>query len=268
MRGSFDISCNRRDDGVTAIGHQAISAPWHLSKPYWDGHVLLVQAVNATAGIFSGDQLALNVEVTEGAAVLLTSPSASRIHTMPHGEASLTQTIRVKPNAWLEWMPELFIPQRNCRYRQFSEIHVDQGAGGYMVESLAPGRVEHGEAFEFDSLSWSTKIWVGQKLVMAERYPITPTNDALHDLAAGLKTRYFANAFLINPAELPFREWQRQVMEWNNPSISIGGTQLAENFYLFRMLTDTSVQLKETLARLRTLLAEHIAPLRQSARKL
>jgi urease accessory protein len=268
MRGLFEISCDRREDGVTAIGRQAISAPWHLSKPYWDGHVLLVQAVNATAGIFSGDHLSLNVEVTEGAAVLLTSPSASRIHTMPHGEASLNQSIRVAMDAWLEWMPELFIPHRNCRYRQTTEIHLDRQASGYMVETLAPGRVEHGEAFAFDSLSWSTKIWMDQKLVLTERYPMTPDNGSLRDLMAGNKTRYFANAFLICPGELPFRDWQRHVMEWNDPSISIGGTQLAENFYLFRMLADTSEQLKETLARLRSLLATNIAPLRQSARKL
>lgn len=268
MKGTFDITCVRRPDGTTAIGHQAVSAPWHLSKPYWDGSVLLVQAVNATAGIFAGDHLEMSIAVERGASVLLTSPSASRIHTMPDGEASLVQKIRVAENGWLEWMPELFIPQRGCRYRQTTEICADAGGRLFFVESLAPGRVAHGESLAFDQVEWTTSVRRAGKLVLAEHYPLNATNHSLRDLQAEGTTRYFASAMLIHDGITEFRKWQQAIAEWSNRETRIGATQLDADVFLFRMMTESSETLKELLKNLRNLLAETIAPLRQSARKL
>jgi urease accessory protein len=268
MHGVFHINCICRASGETTIGPQTVSAPWHLSKPYWDGHVLLIHAVNATAGIFAGDHLEMRVGVESGASVLLTSPSASRIHTMPHGEATLQQHIRVADDAWLEWMPELFIPQRECRYRQITAIELAPRARAYVVESIAPGRVAHGESFAFSSLNWSTRINLGGTLVFSERYELAPDNGSLIDLQTALATRYTATAYVIHPGELPFRDWQQTVMAWQDGSLFIGGTQPADGFYLFRVVADSSERLKETLSRLRALVAEKIPELRQSARKL
>ena len=268
MQGTFDITCRRLADGTTSIGHQAVSTPWHLSKPYWDGHILLVQAANSTAGIFAGDHLSLNVKVTEGASVLLTSPSASRIHTMNDGEATLRQTISVEKDGWLEWMPELFIPQRNCRYRQSTEIFVADGASAYLVETLAPGRVAHGEQFAFAHVEWSTRIHHGNKLILAERYPLSPTNDSLADLTRNGKARYFANALLIHPGSDNLKEWQSRLQDIKSPTDMMGATMIDENAYLFRLLCDDSEQLKTLLSKLRAMLSNYFPLLKQSARKL
>ncbi len=267
MRGSFDITCVNRPDGTSAIGAQSISAPWHLSKPYWDGEVLLVQAVNATAGIFAGDHLTMNVCVEPGASVLLTSPSASRIHTMPRGEATLTQHLRVATGGWLEWMPELFIPQRGCRYRQSTEIEVASGASAYLVETLAPGRVAHGEAFAFEHIAWQTRIRIDGQLMLAEHYRFDPADHSLRDLR-GPPPRYFANAVVITDAPMPVRVWQEHIGNWNSDMVRIGGTQLAPALFLIRLLAGSSEHLKSTLAQLRMLAASVLPGLRQSARKL
>lgn len=268
MQGSFEISCRRQPDGVTAIGQQMISAPWHLSKPYWDGKILLVQAVNVTAGIFAGDHLAFQVKVEPGASVLLTSPSASRIHTMPDGEASLQQTINVAGDAWLEWMPELFIPQKNCLYRQITEINVEAGGSLYAVETLAPGRVAFGESFEFNRITWSTRVHHGGRLILSERYPLSTRDHSLNDLKTNRRSRYFANAILIYPAVLPFRDWQTNLLATCRDQLMIGATRLCEGVYLFRVIADTSELLKEALTALRSMLSTSIPLLGQSTRKL
>ncbi len=268
MNGSFDIACGRRDDGETVITTRTVSAPWHLSKPYWDNGVLLVQAVNATAGIFAGDHLAFRVRVNPGASVLLTSPSASRIHTMPDGEASLTQTIEVETGGWLEWMPELFIPQRGCRYRQQTAVHVAAGASLYMVETLAPGRVAHGEVFAFERIAWSTKLSVDTNLVMVEHCPLVPADDEPADLRRVGGPWYYAGASLVHAGELPFTEWQRTIHDWNTPSVHIGATMLEEGVYSFRLLAAGSEALRETLRTLRALLAGSIPRLACPTRKL
>lgn len=268
MIGTFDIACIKKPDGSTAIGRQAVSAPWHLSKPYWDGAVLIVQSVNATAGIFAGDHLAMRVDVGPDAAVLLTSPSASRIHTMPHGEASLEQSLSVAGGGWLEWMPELFIPQRDCRYRQKTSIDVAEGGALYAVETLAPGRVAHGETFAFERVSWLTRLKVANQLILSEHYPLKPSGPSLRDLQMFDHAWYFANALVVSPAISGSQEIRSVIAGWNNQALRIGATGIHATTLLVRLLAVDSVLLKQTLARLRELLAGHAPLLHRSSRKL
>ncbi|HMP88840.1 MAG TPA: urease accessory protein UreD [Kiritimatiellia bacterium] len=268
MQGTFDITCQRREHGETYIARQYVSSPWHLSKPYWDGQILLVQAANATAGIFSGDHLSLRVDVREHAAVLLTSPSASRIHTMHKGEATLRQSISVSANAWLEWMPELFIPQNKSSYRQITQVDVEKGGMLYMVETLAPGRVAHGESFKFERVEWTTRINHAGRMVLSERYPLSPGNGSLIDLTYKGKSRYFANALIIYPGADNLREWQDRLAEIAGPQDIMGLTEIDEDVYLIRLISEQSQDVKDCLRKLRDMLAEKIPQLRQSARKL
>lgn len=165
-------------------------------------------------------------------------------------------------------MPELFIPQKDSHYVQTTEIVIESHGGFYGVETLAPGRVAFGESFAFRHLDWSTRLQVDGKLILSERYPLTPAGSSLQDLTRNGKTRYFANAVLVWHDAVPFRDWQVHVSSRCNENIAAGATMLSPGVYLFRVLTDTSEQLKEYLASLRTLLAGAIPALRQSPRKL
>ena len=158
LRGHLDLVCAADADGRTFIREQSFRAPFHLSKPYWDDHALIVQIVNPTAGVFAGDALTSRVAVESGARVLLTTPSANRIHAMPAGRASLEQHFSVADDAWLEVMPELFIPQAQCRYRQRTSLEVAESGEIFFVETLAPGRVARGEIFEFSEIEWEFEL--------------------------------------------------------------------------------------------------------------
>jgi urease accessory protein len=95
----------------------------HLSKPHFDADALVVNVVNPTAGLLEGDRIACRVEVETGARLLLTTPSASRAHRMNNGRAELVQQMRVAAGGFLEFWPELFIPQKGTRYSQRTELN-------------------------------------------------------------------------------------------------------------------------------------------------
>jgi len=268
MIGTFEIDCQTREDGSTHIARQQISAPWHLGKPYWNGSTLLVQAVNATAGIFAGDQLHLHASIGAGASVLLTSPSASRIHTMNGGQATLDQQINIDSSGWLEWMPELFIPQRKAKYDQSTTIDVAGGGGLYFVETIAPGRVAHGEAFEFSRINWCTRIRHAGKLILAENYHLDPEDSSLCDLKRGTEAGYFASAILITPRDINWRDKQKSIHELCSPEIRIGATRIDERAYLFRLIATGSIAMKDALHELRCCIASDLRVLRETARKL
>src|SRR5215211_5415494 len=106
--GHLSLLASRRDHGRTVLTAQSFRAPFHISKPYWDAdtRALLVQVVNPTAGILAGDRLESQISVEGDAALLVTTPSASRLFQMRGGDAECRQKFSVQGGGWLEVMPE------------------------------------------------------------------------------------------------------------------------------------------------------------------
>src|SRR5258708_29533596 len=95
--GHLKILAARRDHGRTVLAAQSFRAPFHLGKAYWDADagLLIAQGVNPTAGILAGDRLESDITVEAGAALLVTTPSASRVFKMQDGAAEGLQHFRV-----------------------------------------------------------------------------------------------------------------------------------------------------------------------------
>lgn len=172
----------------------------HLSKPYWDGTALIINPVNPTAGFFGGDTVEVRLAVESGASVVLTSPSATRIHQARAHQADmrLNQEIRVAEGAWLDWCPEPTIPQAGSRFIQSTTIHLEENAELFFMESLAPGRVASGEWFAFDSWRASTELKIGGAPLAMERYRLTRADESLSALAEAEPGGYFSSGFLVS----------------------------------------------------------------------
>ncbi len=109
-----------------------------------------------------------------GARLVLTTPSASRVHTMRGGRRRADQTFHVESGGSLEVWPELLIPQRGARYSAEDRSRTGRGAEFLFFETLAPGRVASGEVFVFDELRWMTDVRLDGRLVARERYRLNP----------------------------------------------------------------------------------------------
>jgi urease accessory protein len=100
LHGGLDIVAGLDDRGVTILRRQSFSAPVHLSKPHHDEGWLVVNMASPTSGLLAGDRVEVRVAVEPGARLLLTAPSASRIHTMTTGHAA-SAARRAKATSWL-----------------------------------------------------------------------------------------------------------------------------------------------------------------------
>ncbi|MSQ14622.1 MAG: hypothetical protein EXR50_01990 [Dehalococcoidia bacterium] len=141
--------------GRTRLVRTATRAPLAVQRALYLDEALpdlaVVFLINTTAGILQGDRLRVAAHVHEGAKALLTSQSATKVYTMPEGEASQHTELVVEPGALLEYLPDPLIPFRGARFTQTSDITVH--AGGVLVYSdiLSPGRVAHGEALAYSA---------------------------------------------------------------------------------------------------------------------
>jgi urease accessory protein len=266
--GQLLLRAEARPDGRTVLAAQSFRAPYHLSKPYWDvdTSTLLVQVVNPTAGILSGDRLDSDIAVGTGARLLVTTPSASRVFQMREGTAECRQHFRVEAGGWLEMMPEPLVPHRGSRYRQRTTIEVAAGGGLFFADLLMPGRFGHGEAWEWASLALETEVRLGGELILRERFDHAATElRALAELTGSGATACFGNAVLI--AEGP-ADWVPAIVALHRDGIWLGVSALRRGGWSLKCVAPDNLRLRETMKEVRRILAGHFPALACDVRKL
>lgn len=268
--GHLHLEAARRTDGRTQLAAQSFRAPFHLSKPYWDpdAGVLVVQVVNSTAGILAGDELDLRIGVGSGAAALVTTPSASRVFRMEERSAECRQTYAIAAGGWLEVCPEPLVPHRGSHYRQETAIDLEPGAGLFLVEQLLPGRVAHGEAWEWSRLRLGLSVRVGGRLVLRER--LDQSGEGLRDLA-GLSgagaTASLANLILLEPSAAGSPPWLAPLRELHSPGLRCGVSTLCEGAWTIRLIAADPLRLREGVRAVRRILATSLPHLHGLIRK-
>ncbi|MFH1496505.1 MAG: urease accessory protein UreD [Verrucomicrobiota bacterium] len=272
FHGQLTLGATRRADGRTVLSEQAFRAPFHLGKPYWDADTgtLLVQVVNPTAGILSGDQLSSSVRVDSGAAMLLTTPSASRVFCMREGRAVSRQEFTVGADAWLEVLPEPLVPHRGSVFHQTTVLDVATGGSALYADLLYPGRIAHGDAWEWTRLTLQLEVRAGGALVLRERFDQTSQELlALARMAGFGETVMFGNAVFIPAAPDDGAGWRDALHALQTDGVWIGASQLHGGAgWSIKFIAPDGIRLRRTLAAIRSTLAPVAPHLRCDARKL
>ena len=251
LHGHLELICGVDDNGRSSLRHQSFRAPVHLSKPHFEEGMLVVNVVNPTAGLLAGDRIEYRVTVESGGRLLLTTPSATRIHRMREGRAEVRQEFHVESGAWLEIWPELVIPQAGALYRQETEIRVMPGGELLFCESLAPGRVASGESFAFAELEWATDLFVGDIRVARERYALNPRNGSLAPMLASFPTGYCATVFVASPRLSHSGEYWRRLHDLHHTDAWVGVSALGHGAFVVKMIAADSLELRRSLAAIR-----------------
>jgi urease accessory protein len=232
----------------------------HISKPFHDADALVVNMVNPTAGLFAGDEIVCAARVESGARMLLTSPSASRVHRMngTDGVARLRQEFAVANGAFLEVLPEIFIPQGGARYSQRTRVEVEPGAEVLFFEMLAPGRVASGEVFAFSHLDWETDVFFGPEKIARECYRLSPADDSLHALRASFASgaAYYASCFAIGERFVHADAaacWEK-IHALHCVGARVGCSRLICGGWVIKLLAEDSLLMREKLRAVREIL--------------
>jgi len=249
LAGHLDLLAAADGEGRTVLRRQSFSAPFHISKPHHDAGWLVVNLASPTPGMLGGDRVKANVEVATGARLVLTTPSASRLHTMDVGHAELVQEFTVARGACLDFFPEYLIPQRGTRYRQRTRISVEPGGTLLWCESIAPGRTASGEVFAYEELRFATDIFIGGTHVLRERFRLVPGKSALNALRSRFPEAYYAGIVWAAPGIAPsadaFNELHDEDAAW------VGVTALTAGGFIVKIVAADSITLRERISRAR-----------------
>lgn len=235
IHGHLELRSDVRGDGTPYLSRQSFRAPIHLSKSHAESGALLVHLVNPTAGFFDGDRLDLDVTAGTGSRMILSTPGASRVHrARGEGPALCFQHLRVERDAFLEWIPEPFIPQAGARYHQQTLIELEESAGLFFFEWIAPGRVARGEIFAYDHLRWELDLKVAGQLVARERYDLRPGDHSLAALRAKFPAAHCVTAYVAGIADDAWPAAELDLL--GNGSVYLGHGPLPGNVRLVRLV--------------------------------
>jgi len=253
------------------LGRQSFCAPYHLSKPYWDGQVLIVQVVNPTAGILSGDTLRSDITVGPEAALLVTTPSATRIFQMDIGSAESRQRFEVQRRGWLDVLPEPLVPHRGSSFRQVTEIQAAIDAEFFYADLLLPGRIARGETWAWSRFCLELRIQIADELILRERFDQSGAElKALAQLAGSGEGAGFCNVVMASPHLEKEDLWRPAVAALHGSGVWIGVSRLRGKpvSYSLKLVAPDGDVLRRTLRELRRILSVAMPRLASETRKM
>lgn len=253
IHGHLDLRSDVRVDGIPYLSRQSFRPPVHLGKSHLESGTLLVNLVNPTAGFFDGDRLEIDVTAGHGSRMILSTPAASRVF-RARGEtpAFCQQELRVERDAFLEWIPEPFIPQAGARYHQRTVIELEESAGLFFFEWIAPGRVARGEVFAYEFLRWELDLKLAGRLVAREQFELRPGDHSVAALRDKFPAAHCVTAYV---AGIPDDAWPSEDLDLlGNDQVYLGHGPLSGNVRLVRALCADSLAARSLMSGLRELL--------------
>jgi urease accessory protein len=142
--------------------HQYHEGALRVLRPHYlddSGQVCFV-VVNPGGAYLGADLFLLDVEVGEGADLLLTTQSATKIYRTPGSFAEQRMTLRLGEGARLELMPDQLIAYREASYRQNTHIILRPSSSLVMAEVITPGWSPDGASFRYEELRLRNEIVV------------------------------------------------------------------------------------------------------------
>ena len=247
LRGGLDLVAAQDAEGRVYLRKQSFSPPIHISKPHHDSGWLVVNLASPSPGLLQGDRVDAKVVVEPGARLLITAPSANRIHNTAEGHAQLTQSFEVHASAALDVWPEYLIPQAGACYVQQTTLRVAEGGTLLWTEMIAPGRAARGELFAFADLRLSTDLYHGEEHIVRERYHLTPA--AMTPLRAQFVSGYYASILCVSP-DLPGESAALRALDESiQPKDAwLGATQIRPNAWSIKIVAPDSPTLRATVS--------------------
>ncbi len=142
--------------------HQFHQGALRILRPHYldgSGQVCYV-LVNPGGAYLGADLYVINVEVEEGAKLLLTTQSATKIYRTPGSFAEQRMRLRLGEGARLQLAPEQLIAYREASYRQNTDITLRPTSSLIMAEVITPGWSPDGASFRYEELRLRTEIHV------------------------------------------------------------------------------------------------------------
>jgi len=202
------------------------------------GGASYLMLLNPTGGVLGGDRLTTEIVQEPGTHVCLTTPSATRIYRTTEKPAVLETRIRVGERATLEYFPDHVIPHAGSALRQTLHIDLARGSRAIVLDSMAAGRVAHGERWKFVEMDSRIEVRACGKPAYVNRTRIVPAERRPDQLGAAQDFDYVSSMAVFADGPTDWKELCSAASEVLNsaPDILGGASELSRSGCVIRLL--------------------------------
>ena len=255
VHGGAKLRYARIPDIGTRLQGQWVRPPLHLAKAYHERDWAVSILTSPTAGLLDGDVLEVEAIVEAGARAALISPAACRVHTMDQGHAQVQQSYRVESGAVLDVWPAPMVLQKDAALQQCTRLDVAADATVLLCETVSPGRIAHGERFEFREWRSRLRVYREGDLLAFENFICRPQRGDLADWRARYPDGNYASFYYLSPE--PLGDLVQRLHDLTAPEASIGASPLREGGLGIKILAANGLQLRRAVFLVRNLLITH-----------
>ena len=152
--GCLEVTAERIADR-TRITELRCRAPLQALRPHYLDPSLpdmaFLTIASPAGGVLQGDRLDLRVRLGADARLHLDTQGATRLYRAPRVAAGMTTSLALGTGAYLEYVPDPFIPYAGSRFRARTACVVPDDATLILAEIVTAGREAHGERHAFES---------------------------------------------------------------------------------------------------------------------
>ena len=148
--------------------------PLMVQKPFYpeSAKVCHIYLLHPPGGVVHGDQLKIDVHVEPAAHALITTPAAGKFYRSNGQFASLSQTLRVKDTALLEWLPQETLLFNASKVHLKTHITLSADARFIGWEMLCLGRKASAEPYTAGECRQHFELWRDNQPLFIERCQI------------------------------------------------------------------------------------------------
>lgn len=262
--GELTLRIGQRSARSVAVQQYHRGALRVLRPHYLDdsGQVCYV-LVNPGGAYLGADLYVIDVEVGDGAKLLLTTQSATKIYRTPGSFAEQQMTLRLGEGAQLELAPDQLIAYREASYRQITHVSLRPSSSFIMAEVITPGWSPDGTAFRYEELRLRTEIHVesGEKsgLLTLDNVLIRPPLGTVTGMTFMEGFSHLASLIVVDPrVDQALADELHAVTASRNAytGISLTATVLGTTGLVLRSLSNSTEELNRLLGAATALLRD------------
>lgn len=199
-RGVLELGISRQD-GRSVASRQFHEGALRVLRPHYlddSGQVCYV-IINPGGAYLGADLYVVDVKVDDGASLVLTTQSATKVYRTPGTFAEQRMSLRLGKEARLELLPDQLIAYRDASYRQATSITMDPSASLVVAEVVTPGWSPDGASFRYEEVRLRTEIRVAG--TETETAPRPPSSGAPQPGQPGSALLALDNVLIRPPAD-------------------------------------------------------------------
>lgn len=205
--------------------------------------------MNTGGGYVDGDRYRLEFRVEEGAEVLLTTQSSTKIYRTEHVAPVQETLITVGRGGLLEYLPDPLIAFQDAEYQQKTEIRLEPGATLVYADQITSGWAPDGSLFRYKRLQLKTEVYLQDELVLYDHLRFQPEEEGMQGIGVLDGNTHVGSLIVIGEQTTPdFLDSLHEELEQEGHGCQYGLSMLRVPGFTLRVLATSTQEIERVFA--------------------